>query len=130
MCICPSQVLGVPRERIIVAEPDTRYHAEELYVPTAACLGRPSREMFERVRARFSHSGTPAVEQSEKQARHIVVIKRHEAETRSVTNHNELEARLRFEFPADTVVVYDGTTPLGETRKIFASAQIVIAPHG
>eukprot|EP01049_Picozoa_sp_SAG25_P014606 SAG25_NODE_2643_length_1472_cov_36.564609_3_plen_125_part_00 len=46
------EMLGIPNDRVIHADPETRYYAEELFVPTAACLGRPSREMAERVRAR------------------------------------------------------------------------------
>ena len=46
--------LGIPLDRVIAAAPGTRYTAEELYVPSMPCLGRPSREMAERVRARFA----------------------------------------------------------------------------
>jgi hypothetical protein len=39
-------------------------------------------------------------------ARRIILVKRRDVEERALENHNELEARLRFEFPPDSVHVY------------------------
>jgi hypothetical protein len=149
------EMLGIPNDRVIHADPETRYYAEELFVPTAACLGRPSREMVERVRARcaglvlppppflplcpchldwnfptqrglfglalcvlrrlrgvvFSRAGpcsfSPgATVTLPAAARRIILVKRRDVEERALENHNELEARLRFEFPPDSVHVY------------------------
>eukprot|EP01051_Picozoa_sp_SAG22_P014599 SAG22_NODE_1796_length_3550_cov_3.789047_2_plen_363_part_00 len=126
--------------KVIVAEPGVRYTADELYVPTPVCDGRPSRESVERVRARLAphmqSSQLPAAEGGgggdsppATQNRRIVVIKRLEAEN-DLENHDELENRLRFEFPDEELVIYDGTTHLGGTVETFSGTNLIIAPHG
>ena len=151
--------LGLPPSRMLSATPGTRYHAEELYVPTMTCLGRPSREMAERVRARFAPKafGGPV-------RRRIILIERHHQSTEpasqgqgqgqggyegssllpggigggggggggggAVSNYQELKARLEFEFPEDEVSSYDGTTSLPRTIALFSTARVIIGPHG
>ncbi len=134
--------LGLPPSRVISAAAGTRYYAQELFVPTMTCLGRPSREMAERVRARFA----PTKFGGPKRRRIILIEKHHHSAVASydggllgavgagnapaVSNYQELKARLAYEFPEDEVSSYDGSISLSQTIELFSTARVIIGPHG
>ncbi|MEI6890996.1 MAG: glycosyltransferase family 61 protein [Pontiella sp.] len=112
-------MLGIPEKKIFPADPERHIQATELIVPSFNGLaGLPSPEGLDFVRSFM----LPAKKEGKR-----IYISRSGARRRRLLNENEILPILKkYGFKT----VYPGEMTLAEQMKLFASASIVVSPHG
>ncbi|MEE9367286.1 MAG: glycosyltransferase family 61 protein [Pontiella sp.] len=112
-------LLGIPSSKIISASPERHIQASELIVPSFAGLpGLPSPDGLD-----FVRSFMP----TEKGTGKRIYISRSGTRRRHISNENKILPLLehhRFE------VVHPGKMTVAKQMKMFASADIIVSPHG
>ncbi|MDF7825662.1 glycosyltransferase family 61 protein [Pontiellaceae bacterium B12227] len=112
-------MLGIPEDKIVPSSPDRHIEAKELIVPSFAGLaGLPSPEGLDFVRN--------FMPDKKEQGRRIYVS-RSGARRRRILNEEEILPILgKYGFET----VHPGKLTVAEQMKLFASASIIVSPHG
>jgi len=102
---------------------------EELIIPQSHICGIASVYILEIAKQYFDTKLKLWPKQLNSTQKKITVIKR-SGTTRIIKNHDQLIAQLQSTFPKEEIVVFQEPFTILETAKLFASSDIVIAPHG
>ncbi|VGO12282.1 hypothetical protein PDESU_00833 [Pontiella desulfatans] len=112
-------MLGIPQEKIVEASPECHIEAKELFVPSFAGLpGLPSPEGLD-----FVRSFMPPTSGEGRR----LYISRSGARRRRILNENEILPLLE-KYGFETV--HPGKLTVAEQMKLFASASVIVSPHG
>ena len=104
------------------------YRAKVLYIPSPAHQFSPSGQVLATTRDYIYSLLAPLDTRERKQ---IVVLSRKSTATRRWVNEEACLLALRAAFPNERVVVYpDSGLPSDEMVRLFASAKVVLGPHG
>lgn len=116
------EVLGIPKEKIINPQSNTHIQAELLIVPSLpGKISYMTRSSCNFLRSIFLN------EPDDFEINRYLYITRGDALTRRVLNEDEVLIELtKYGFECITL---EGT-PIVEQAKLFASAKIIVAPHG
>ena len=115
------RMLDIPANKIIPAAPERHIHATELIVPSFAGLpGFPSADGLNFIRSFMPEMlpGTPP--------RRLYISRAH-ARRRRILNEDKIRPLLeQYGFES----VHPGSMTVAEQMQLFASAEIIISPHG
>jgi len=104
------------------------YRAKVLFIPSPAHQFSPSGQVLATTRDYVYSLLAPLDTRERKQ---IVVLSRKKTATRRWVNEEACVLALRAAFPNERVVVYpDSGLPSDEMVRLFASAKVVLGPHG
>ncbi|CAM9442082.1 unnamed protein product [Ectocarpus fasciculatus] len=122
------ELLGISRERIIYTWHEV--HADLAIVPTATNCGDPDPNMVNLLRNRFLQGLFPATNGVPPPPPRPVIVLIVRSHIRGVENNDEVKEALERNFPSFDVVEFFGADPVRDQLKIFATAAMIIAPHG
>ncbi|CBN75964.1 conserved unknown protein [Ectocarpus siliculosus] len=122
------EILGISRERIILVK--TRIHADLVIVPTTTVCGDPDAHMVNMLRNRFLQGLFPTTDGVPPAPPRPVIVLVVRTTLRGLKNNEEVREALEMNFPSFDVVEFFGTDPVRDQLKTFASAAMIIAPHG
>ncbi len=117
--------LGIPMERCVPCAPSSLHRCQDLLVPSlAGSSGHPPAWVCDFLRETFLEMDAPA---SPSGRRRKIYVSRAGARFRRVVNEDEVTgALLREGFE----VVVPERLPIREQARLFAGADVVVAPHG
>ncbi|MDB5642642.1 MAG: glycosyltransferase family 61 protein [Hyphomicrobiales bacterium] len=114
--------IGVGADRLLSVDPDAQLEVERLIVPSlpeAFCTIVPETIGF--LRERFLHADANLA------PHRLIYLSRNDAARRRVVNEEDLFARLE---PLGFERVVLGALSVAEQARVFASARMILAPHG
>ncbi|CAB1105986.1 unnamed protein product [Ectocarpus sp. CCAP 1310/34] len=122
------EILGISRERIILVK--TRIYADLVIVPTTTVCGDPDAHMVNMLRNRFLQGLFPTTNGVPPAPPRPVIVLVVRTTLRGLKNNDEVREALQINFPSFDVVEFFGTDPVRDQLKTFATAAMIIAPHG
>ncbi|CAI7859276.1 unnamed protein product [Closterium sp. NIES-53] len=141
--------IGVNRTdmRALPATDGDLFHVDTLYVPMLQECGAPNKALWMELRRHhllhpqglplfhpdFSYHYRPAL--SYQQLTHlppdwVVVLAQRPSGKRSFTNAEEVKEAVLAAFPAERVVVFDGSLQLMQARALFRRTRLFVGGHG
>ncbi|CAB1120095.1 unnamed protein product [Ectocarpus sp. CCAP 1310/34] len=122
------EILGISRERVVLV--DQQMHANLAIIPTSTVCGDPDPHMVNMLRNRFLQGLFPTtngVPPAPPRPTIVLVVR---TTLRGLQNNEEVKEALKISFPSFDVVEFFGTDPVGHQFKTFATAAMIVAPHG
>ncbi|CAM9134740.1 unnamed protein product [Ectocarpus fasciculatus] len=122
------EILGISKKRIIFVQ--TRMHAELAIVPTTTICGDPDAHMVNMLRNRFLQGLFPTTDGVPPVPPRPVIVLVVRTTLRGLKNNDEVREALKINFPSFDVVEFFGKDPVRDQLETFATAAMIIAPHG
>ncbi|CAM9129006.1 unnamed protein product [Ectocarpus sp. 12 AP-2014] len=122
------ELIGISRERIVYTSHEV--HANLAIVPTTTNCGDPDPNMVNMLRNRFLQGLFPATDGVPPVPPRPVIVLIVRSNIRGLENNDEVKEALERNFPSFDVVEFFGTDPVRDQLKTFATAAMIIAPHG
>ncbi|CAM9911010.1 unnamed protein product [Ectocarpus fasciculatus] len=122
------EILGINRERVVLAQ--KQLHAELAIVPTSTICGDPDPHMVNMLRNRFLQGLFPTTNGVPPAPPRPVIVLVVRTTLRGLKNNDEVRDALERNFPSFDVVEFFGTDPVRDQLETFATAAMIIAPHG
>ncbi|CAM9841386.1 unnamed protein product [Ectocarpus sp. 4 AP-2014] len=122
------EILGISRDRVIFAH--KQIHAELAIVPTTTNCGDPDPNMVNMLRNRFLQGLFPTTNGVPPTTPRPVIVLVVRNNLRGLTNNDEVKEALQINFPSFSVVEFFGNGSVRDQFKTFATAAMIIAPHG
>ncbi|CAM9436075.1 unnamed protein product, partial [Hapterophycus canaliculatus] len=124
------ELLGMQKERVIFLQKEGKIHADLAILPTSTACGKPNTQMIGMLRHALllalypdTSGAPPPVERSI-----ILLVVRQTG--RGLANSGNISKALTEEFPSYDVVEFLGTGPVASQLELFATASLIVAPHG
>ncbi|CAM9897772.1 unnamed protein product [Ectocarpus fasciculatus] len=122
------EILGINRNRVVFI--DTQMHANLAIVPTTSNCGDPDLQMVNMLRNKFLQGLFPTTNGVPPPPPRPVIVLVVRNKLRGLTNNQEVIEALEINFPSFDVVEFFGTGSLQDQLETFATAAMIIAPHG
>ncbi|CAB1118780.1 unnamed protein product [Ectocarpus sp. CCAP 1310/34] len=122
------ELIGISRERIVYTSHEV--HANLAIVPTTTNCGDPDPSMINMLRNRFLQGLFPGTDGVPPVPPRPVIVLIVRSNIRGLENNDEVKEALERNFPSFDVVEFFGTDPVRDQLKTFATASMIIAPHG
>ncbi|CAM9134821.1 unnamed protein product [Ectocarpus fasciculatus] len=122
------EILGINRNRIVFAREEM--HANLAIVPTTSNCGDPDLHMVNMLRNRFLQGLFPTTNGVPPAPPRPVIVLVVRSKLRGLTNNEQVKEALKRNFPSFKVVEFFGTGSLRDQLETFATAAMIIAPHG
>ncbi|CAN0371292.1 unnamed protein product, partial [Pylaiella littoralis] len=122
------ELLGINRERIIHVEEDI--HAGLAILPTSTVCGDPDTHMVNMLRHALLQAlfpGSGGVPRRLPRPLIILVVRQSK---RGLQNNDAVKLALQSNFPDYDVIEFFGTDPVRQQLETFATAAMIVAPHG
>jgi hypothetical protein len=116
------ELLGVPANKLIVLDAQSHFAPAHLFVPQALARFNPPRWLHAWFKRSFLKLDLPS-----RDAKRRIYISRGDAPARRVINESEVHAALA---PLGVVPVQLSGLAFEEQARLFADAELVVAPHG
>lgn len=119
------ELLGIPKDQIITANPNNIYHAETLYFATPFLMEPIPRKLLLKLREDLLiASNCSTVPTSNEKS--VIIIQRKESD-RKIANLKDLLALVKETFGEHVkIVIYDANMPVKDQIKLFNRADLVI----
>ncbi|CAB1100997.1 unnamed protein product [Ectocarpus sp. CCAP 1310/34] len=121
------ELLGISQERVMFIE---KIHADLALVPPATVCGKPNAVLVTLLRHALlqgMYPDTGGVPPIPPKPIMVLIVR---ANKRGLGNNDEVRDALIQNFPDHDVVEFFGTDPIREQLELFATASVIVAPHG
>ncbi|CAM9683069.1 unnamed protein product [Ectocarpus sp. 12 AP-2014] len=121
------ELLGISQERVMFIE---KIHADLALVPPATVCGKPNAVLVTLLRHALlqgMYPDTGGVPPTPPKPIMVLIVR---AKKRGLGNNAEVRDALIENFPDHDVVEFFGTDPIREQLELFATASVIVAPHG
>ncbi|CAN0342528.1 unnamed protein product [Ectocarpus sp. 6 AP-2014] len=122
------EILGINRKRVVFANKEM--HAELAIVPTSTNCGDPDLQMVNMLRNRFLQGLFPTTNGVPPAPPRPVIVLVVRNKLRGLMNNEEVKEALERNFPSFNVVEFFGAGSVRDQLETFATAAMIIAPHG
>ncbi|CBN75966.1 conserved unknown protein [Ectocarpus siliculosus] len=122
------EILGINRKRVVFVNKEM--HAELAIVPTSTNCGDPDLQMVNMLRNRFLQGLFPTTNGVPPAPPRPVIVLIVRNELRGLMNNEEVKEALERNFPSFDVVEFFGAGSVRDQLETFATAAMIIAPHG
>ncbi|CAB1103954.1 unnamed protein product [Ectocarpus sp. CCAP 1310/34] len=122
------EILGINRKRVVFV--NREMHAELAIVPTSTNCGDPDLQMVNMLRNRFLQGLFPTTNGLPPAPPRPVIVLVVRNKLRGLMNNEEVKEALERNFPSFSVVEFFGTGSVRDQLETFATAAMIIAPHG
>ncbi|CAM9294613.1 unnamed protein product, partial [Ectocarpus sp. 13 AM-2016] len=122
------EILGINRKRVVFV--NREMHAELAIVPTSTNCGDPDLHMVNMLRNRFLQGLFPTTNGFPPAPPRPLIVLVVRNKLRGLMNNEEVKEALERNFPSFNVVEFFGTGSVRDQLETFATAAMIIAPHG
>ncbi|CAM9862224.1 unnamed protein product [Ectocarpus sp. 4 AP-2014] len=122
------EILGIKRQRVVFV--NREMHAELAIVPTSTNCGDPDLHMVNMLRNRFLQGLFPTTNGVPPAPPRPVIVLVVRNKLRGLRNNEEVKEALERNFASFNVVEFFGTGSVRDQLETFATAAMIIAPHG
>ncbi|CAM9968750.1 unnamed protein product, partial [Pylaiella littoralis] len=121
------ELLGLGRNRVIFL--DEEIHAALAILPSSTPCGKTDTQTINMLRQALLQALYPSRGRPPLPPRPLIVLVVRTSK-RGLQNSNQVRDALKQEFPAYDVVEFLGTGPIVRQLHLFATASLIVAPHG
>ncbi|CAM9513749.1 unnamed protein product [Ectocarpus sp. 8 AP-2014] len=121
------ELLGISQERVMFIQ---KIYADLALVPPATVCGKPNAVLVTLLRHALlqgMYPDTGGVPPTPPKPIMVLIVRK---EKRGLGNNAEVRDALIQNFPDHDVVEFFGTDPIREQLELFATASVIVAPHG
>ncbi|CBJ29440.1 conserved unknown protein [Ectocarpus siliculosus] len=121
------ELLGISQDRVLFIH---KIHADLALVPPATVCGKPNAVLVTLLRHALlqgMYPDTGGVPPTPPKPIMVLIVRKNK---RGLGNNTEVRDALIQNFPDHDVVEFFGTDPIREQLDLFATASVIVAPHG
>ncbi|CBJ29242.1 conserved unknown protein [Ectocarpus siliculosus] len=121
-------LLGIDSERVIFIQ--TEIHADLAILPSSIPCGRPDTQMVNMLRSVLLKAMYPRTQGIPPEVPRPVIVLVVRESRRWLKNNDQVRDALKQDFPDHDIVEFWGNGPIIRQMRLFATASVIVAPHG
>ncbi|CAM9126955.1 unnamed protein product [Ectocarpus sp. 4 AP-2014] len=122
------ELLGVDRSRLVFVQ--NEIHADFAILPSSTACGNPDTQLVNMLRHALLQAMYPSTGGVPPRLPRPQILLLVRTKKRGLNNNNKVREALRQNFPSYDIVEFFGTGPILSQLQTFATASLIVAPHG
>ncbi|CAN0214375.1 unnamed protein product, partial [Ectocarpus fasciculatus] len=122
------ELLGMDRSRLVFVQ--NEIHADFAILPSSTACGNPDTQLVNMLRHALLQAMYPSTGGAPPQLPRPQIVLIVRTTKRGLKNNNQVREALRQNFPSYDIVEFLGTGPILSQLQTFATASLIVAPHG